>query len=705
MRRSLLIVSVLLLPLALAQDTHYHIEGEQISGPANPADFSAWLADISQWRVERLIRAGFDDSQYARPELQWAQRNFVQPQMMVEDRYFYDPVAGKYTVDRYLDDVTKRYGGIDSVLIWHVYPNIGIDNRSQYDLLRDMPGGLAGVRQMVEDFHRHGVKVFFPAMPWDRGSHDEGMPMWDATARIMAEVNADGINGDTFGGIPRAFRVASDKTGHPLVFEPEGAPDDEALAWNNQSWGYWKYPSVPMISKQKWLERRHMVNVCDRWAHDHNDDLQSAFFNGVGFESWENIWGIWNQMTPRDAEALRHIAVVDRKLGDLLVSSDWEPHTPTLQYGIYASKFPGQTETLWTFINRNEYDVTGRQIRIPYRQGISYFDLWHGLELTPEIEKSGNEQTAVFRFAVGAHGYGALLATSRPDEFKAFAAQIETAFRRPLSEFSNLWHPLPQQQTAIQATQKPPSAPEGMILIPAANFTFNVSGVEIEGDNGVGVDVQYPWENEARRHHDHVVPVKAFYIDKYPVTNADFKKFLDASHYQPKDSHNFLKDWVNGTFPQGWANEPVTWVSLEDAKAYSMWARKRLPHEWEWQYAAQGTDGRLYPWGNGWNAAAVPVLDKGHDLPPASDVDAHPAGASPFGVMDMVGNIWQWTDEYTDEHTRAAILRGGSHYHSSASMWYFPEAFKLNEHGKYLLMAPSKDRAGTLGFRCVVDAE
>ncbi len=70
----------------------------------------------------------------------------------------------------------------------------------------------------------------------------------------------------------------------------------------------------------------------------------------------------------------------------------------------------------------------------------------------------------------------------------------------------------------------------------------------------------------------------------------EFKKFLDATHYHPADDLNFLKDWKNGAYPQGWANKPVTWVSLEDARAYAAWAGKRLPHEWEWQYAAQGGD-------------------------------------------------------------------------------------------------------------------
>jgi hypothetical protein len=86
---------------------------------------------------------------YRRPDLAWAQRNFVHTQMMVEDRYFFDPVTGEYTVDRYLDDLEQRFGGIDSVLIWYVYPNIGIDDRNQTDLASDMPGGLEGLKRAV----------------------------------------------------------------------------------------------------------------------------------------------------------------------------------------------------------------------------------------------------------------------------------------------------------------------------------------------------------------------------------------------------------------------------------------------------------------------------------------------------------------------------------------------------------------------------
>jgi Sulfatase-modifying factor enzyme 1 len=102
---------------------------------------------------------------------------------------------------------------------------------------------------------------------------------------------------------------------------------------------------------------------------------------------------------------------------------------------------------------------------------------------------------------------------------------------------------------------------------------------------------------------------------------------------------------------------------------------------------------------------AVPQPDEGRTMRGPDNIDAHPSGASPFGVMDLVGNVWQWTDEYVDEHTRAGVLRGGSYYKPQGSIWYFPQAYRNDNHGKLLLMAPSYDRSGALGFRCVKDLE
>lgn len=717
---NLLLVAATLGMPAVAQDSHYRPEGQQFPSPdclsvsnAYSAALSGgyrpcpsgtheeWLKDLQHWRTERRIRIGYDGARYSLPALQWTQSSFIQPQMMVQDRYLYDPVAGKYTVDRYLDDVEKRYGGIDAVLVWATYPNMGMDDRNQHDMVRSMPGGVAGVAQMVADFHRRGVRVLFPMMMWDQGTRDPGS--WpQAIAEFMKQLNADGINGDTQDGVPLAFSLAAEKAGHPLAFEPEGSPADEAVAWNVMTWGQYKFPFAPEVDRFKWLETSHMVNISHRWNRDKTDDLQFAFFNGVGWESWENIWGIWNGITPRDGEATHRMATIERGIASFLVTPEWEPLYPMTLYGIFSSRWPLGDQTVWTIVNRNEYDVNGRQMSVPAKAGARYFDLYHGIELKPDHEEGSD----VLSFPIEAHGFGAVLATNgEPDaHVQDLMKRMKGITEKPLSSFDGIWKPIPQQLVAISSTKPASSAPEGMVAIPQASFIFRVRGIEIEGSNDVGVDVQYPWEDMPRRFHEHKMEIRPFYMDKYPVTNAEFKKFLDASHYHPQNDLNFLRDWKNGTYPDGWANKPVTWVSLEDARAYAKWAGKRLPHEWEWQYAAQGTDGRTYPWGNAWQQDAAPAPSHGRTLNAPDDVDAHPSGASSFGVMDLVGNVWQWTDEYTDEHTRAGILRGGSHYQPLGSIWYFPQAYRNDEHGKLLLMAPSYDRSGTLGFRCVEDA-
>ena len=664
-----------------------------------------WIAELTDWRREHLTRIGYDDANYRRPELQWAQRNFVHAQMMVEDRYFYDPAAGRYTVDRYLDDLEARFGGIDSVLLWFVYPNIGIDDRNKTDLAHDLPGGLDGLRSAVDDFHRRGVRVFLPTMPWDNGTREPEQNDWQAIAALVKAVGADGINGDTYNGVPRAFFDACDALGCPVVLQPESTiSSEEQLIWNVQSWGK-KAPNevIPPVAKWKWLEPRHMINYENRWGRDRNHDLQYIFFNGIGYNAWENVWGIWNQLTPRDAEALRRIAMIERQFAAAMVSLDWRPYERTLQAGVFASRFPTDTFTLWTLVNRNEYAVAGEQLALPHRDGAQYYDAWHGVPLQPRLD----DGRAVFDFALEGRGFGALLALAPGaalDGLDAFLARMRERSAVPLASLSSQWRSLPQQLVPIEPTQTAAQAPPGMLRIPAGDFDFVVGGVEIEGQTWEGNDVQYPWEDSPRRGHRRRMRMQPFHIDRTPVTNAQFRAFLDASGWRPRDPHNFLRHWRNGAPPPGWDNKPVTWVSIEDARAYAQWAGKRLPREWEWQYAAQGSDGRRYPWGNDWDETMVPTIHRGRTLAAPDDVDAHPAAASPFGVLDLVGNVWQWTDEYLDEHTRAAVLRGGSSYQPQTSHWYFPQAYRLDQHGKYLLMAPGKDRSGGVGFRCVVDA-
>lgn len=180
----------------------------------------------------------------------------------------------------------------------------------------------------------------------------------------------------------------------------------------------------------------------------------------------------------------------------------------------------------------------------------------------------------------------------------------------------------PSPAVTVEATATPPSppvAPVGMVLIPGGEFTL-------------GRDDGGPDERPAR-----VVAVKPFFIDQTEVTNEQYQKFLDETKYPAPPN------WVGGRFAEGTEKFPVTNVTWEDAMAFAKSVGKRLPTEEEWEFAARGTDGRLYPWGNEWEAGRANSQDKPNEKRQVQPVGQFPNGDSPFGVHDLSGNVWEWT--------------------------------------------------------------
>lgn len=194
------------------------------------------------------------------------------------------------------------------------------------------------------------------------------------------------------------------------------------------------------------------------------------------------------------------------------------------------------------------------------------------------------------------------------------------------------------------------------------------------------------------------VELEDYYIDKTEVTNRQYKEFLDASGYQPTWPENFLKHWINGSFPKGQGDYPVVYVDFFDAQAYAKWAGKSLPSEAQWQYAAEGPSGFTFPWGDEWDPGKANVNSKG-----VVAVGSYPQGASPFGVLDMAGNVAEMTDSFQDDGWHwFSYLRGGSWFQSFGSVWYAENGLLTNQQRlKFWWLNPGFNRSPAIGFRCV----
>ena len=185
--------------------------------------------------------------------------------------------------------------------------------------------------------------------------------------------------------------------------------------------------------------------------------------------------------------------------------------------------------------------------------------------------------------------------------------------------------------------------PPEMVLVPGSLITLDLTG-----DDDF---IPYPELSETE------FRVDSFLIDRYPVTNSQYYDFITASGYRPSDTSGYLSHWQSGIFKQGQDKYPVVNLSYEDMSAYARWAGKRLPTQAEWQLAAQGTDKRKWPWGNDFHATYC-----NNSFNRQTPVDAFPKGQSPYGVMDMVGNVWQMTND---------IYFNGTYYYGNYKRWKF----------------------------------
>ncbi|MET8499284.1 formylglycine-generating enzyme family protein [Streptomyces microflavus] len=133
--------------------------------------------------------------------------------------------------------------------------------------------------------------------------------------------------------------------------------------------------------------------------------------------------------------------------------------------------------------------------------------------------------------------------------------------------------------------------------------------------------------------------VDDFHIDTFPTTNADYARFCAATRY-PVPKH-----WENGRCPPELYDHPVVHVTWRDAAEYATWAGKSLPSAEQWEKAARGTSGRTFPWGDQKTAAKCNVREAG--VEGTTSVSRYHSGVSPYGVYDMVGNVWEWLSTLT----------------------------------------------------------
>lgn len=680
--------------------------------------FELRVADKERMQaVTRAAVAGaapgpLDRSIYDRSEMAWASGAFTCHFTFMYDRSFYDPERG-YTLEALLEDGVQAFGGYDILVLWQGYPRLGFDDRNQFDMYREMPGGLNGLREVVRRAHARGVRVFIDYNPWDTGTRREERSDEDALAELVAAIEADGIFLDTMAASSRVLREKLDAARAGVVLAPEGHPNIDQLGLLSLSWAQWLTDPVPPgLLHLKWIEPRHMQHQIRRWDASHADEIDAAFFNGSGILVWENVFGSFNPWRVEDRARWRHASRILRLFRGHFASEAWVPFVPTLRDGVFAHRWEGsagEDATVWTLRNMGESVADAPLIEVDAREGVAWVDAWNARPARVEAAGAGRVRVVADCGRIGC--IAAVPAGSAEALLRRLGPAPGVAIS-PAEDPRNHVRPVVEAERAPggQAVRRASAAiPAGMVKVPGGRYRFRVEHIRREcgcyPDPGAaperwGPDFLLGSDFQGRIRHDTgPIEIAPFLMDEAEVSNAEFKRFLDESGYRPAVAENFLKHWTGGKMPPELADHPVVYVDLDDARAYARWAGKRLPTEWEWQLAAQGADGRMWPWGEAFDAARCNIGGRG-----TMPVRSLPEGRSPFGCYHMSGNVWELTESCrNDGHTRFLMLRGGGWFRASGSIWYAdggPQS--CGYHSKFIRMWPGLDRSATIGFRCVV---
>ncbi len=731
-----------------------------------PGDWQEGLRKVFEEKMLYNVE-NFDNSLFEREDLKWVRHTYLCQLMMGWDHNIYDSEKNRYTFGDFIDFNNKVLGGAEIYGLWPTWPALGMDQRNQWDMYRSMPGGMPAVKKLADLTHRNNSHFYIAFKPWDTATRSEDP--YEGLAESIRETGADGVVLDCSGASTEQLQKAGDNGGNGVVMYSEGmaVPKDMQGIVSGRVHNALYY--CPMLNLNKLIKPEFAIfRVVEVGKERIKREYSLSLFNGYGTEN-----NLFSPGRPYWLDEqwiyLGKILMIQRENAENFTQQNWIPLIKTTTDNIFVNKWPAENKTVYTIFSLIPQGFNQPLFEVQPKENTHFIDLWnHEPVQLDTLENKIFAVADVEAFSekyLGTNNEGAVgtiaefqkllsvnfslpadeltFSASRGDSIKIYAGMpgyegkwknysIQKQTVRLLKEFGReegkfvvqlfekgqladeqiiLFEPASARLISTKnTTQKYAKAPQGMVEIPAGKFKMKVEF----GD----YFIPYPEVLEKEE-----VKMPAFYMDKFPVTNAEFLVFLEKSKYKPSDSENFLKHWKNGKPVPGEENKPVVYISYEDAQAFAKWAGKRLPTEMEWQFAAQTEKLYDWPWGDKIQVTSekeeitgtltVETL-KGIDSTLCNPgngfldvVGSFPKGENPNGLQDLVGSVWQLTNDVYDDCTYSFVmLKGGSYFKPEDSWWYVQGGPK-NLRWRQMLLRISQgfERKATVGFRCVADAE
>lgn len=687
----------------------------------------------------------FDDSVYKIKELDWIKESYLVVFQMAWDRKFYDRFSGKFSYEDVFKNDLKILGNIDVYGICPSLPQINLDGRNSWDLYRNIPGGTEQLKSFVHMLHKYNTRFFIADSPGDTILTKELKIR--GISQILTDTEADGILINPVDSSDFVLQRVIDTLRKGVVVYSEGIPSPKNMAGIISGRVNSEISQSQILNLNKLIKPDFSVfRICNVGKDILRREAAVSFFNGCGTELNMFYPGSRDEHYIEDLDFLARTTFILKQNNDVFLDQGWTPLVETTIDSVFVNGWRSGDKTIYTILDMRSGGDNENIFKVDSYSGKHFVSLWNHEDVQPSFENgialissvterrqqsfSGSRKEVFVDCIAGfpelirsqmvgdslkinISGDGMLLIwkgnPSYHTEYKEINVSGDTVVNvndifnfyegkivlqlvenKRLKDENILFlkYDKPWIISKVIPTKRSTGIPSDMVLVPGADLLMHV---ESENDY-----ISYPDIT------NNTIRVDSFLIDKYPVTNEQYHKFINNSGYRPADTSNYLRHWHDGIYKQGQEKYPVVYISYEDMKAYSEWAGKRLPTQAEWQLAAQGTDSRKWPWGNEFHGT---YCNNSFNKP--TPVDAFPKGQSKCGAYDLVGNIWQMTNDiYFNGFNYFAIIRGGSYFNpDSGSHDEHMGPRPLDKTQILIMVSPGFDRRSTIGFRCVMDVD
>ncbi len=322
------------------------------------------------------IRSRYDLRKYFRPKNRWIKKNYLQHFTFAYGKEAFEYKKTKFKINKIIKE-GKEFGGYDSIIFWHQYPRLGLDNTNQWELYRYLPEDYKSIKKIVKECHLNNIKFFIPFKPWDVRSNESLDKHAKFLENFIIETNIDGFFLDTMSSLPESF-LRIQKKFPSFEFCSEGAPKEQrqieqlTSSWDQIGDIRRNYKVEVETNMFRFVFPEHPLNLVSRWSvgSDKDSIIKRAAFNGTGLVIWQDVFGCWLPFSKKQKQLIKQLKKILVKFHDIFFGNNSIPLIETLSKGIICNQFANDNQRIYSIYNFTSKKIKGPLFSFEYNADI-----------------------------------------------------------------------------------------------------------------------------------------------------------------------------------------------------------------------------------------------------------------------------------------------------------------------------------------------